>query len=67
MQHLSKSQRVIVLNNHDFNIDQNNCDYEFFHNRAALLCVSLITAAMSSDTVLIIPFVLDTSNFVELF
>ena len=28
------------LNNRDFNIDQNNLDYDFFHNRAALaLCV----------------------------
>ena len=26
-----------MLNNHDFNIDQNNRDYYFFHNQAALL------------------------------
>ena len=29
-------QRHNRVNNHDFNIDQNNCDYDFFHNRAAL-------------------------------
>ena len=30
----SKNNR---LNNRDFNIDQNNRDYDFFHNRAALI------------------------------
>ena len=29
----SKNNR---LNNRDFNIDENNRDYDFFHNRAAL-------------------------------
>ncbi len=28
---------IIVLNNRDYNIDQNNRDYDFCHNRAALL------------------------------
>src|SRR4029434_3869821 len=28
--------KVNRLNNRDFNIDQNNRDYDFFHNRAAL-------------------------------
>ena len=27
---------MIVINNRDFNIDQNNRDYDFGHNRAAL-------------------------------
>ena len=30
------------LNNRDFHIDQNNRDYDFLHNRAALLCVNLL-------------------------
>ena len=32
-----ESQKVIVLNNPDLNIDQNNPDYDFCHNRAALV------------------------------
>jgi len=28
---------MIVINNRDFNIDQNNRDYDFGHNRAALV------------------------------
>ena len=28
---------MIVINNRDFNIDQNNRDYYFGHNRAALV------------------------------
>ena len=28
---------MIVINNRDYNIDQNNCDYDFGHNRAALV------------------------------
>jgi len=28
---------IIVLNNRDFNIGQNNRDYDFCHNRAALV------------------------------
>ncbi len=31
---------IIVLNNRDYNIDQNNRDYDFCHNRAALVCPS---------------------------
>ncbi len=34
---------IIVLNNRDYNIDQNNRDYDFCHNRAAL---SHVTFAM---------------------
>ncbi len=30
---------IIVLNNRDYNIDQNNRDYDFCHNRAALVWV----------------------------
>ena len=33
------SQKVIVLNNRDLNIDQNNREYEFCHNRAALVLI----------------------------
>ncbi len=29
--------RIIVLNNRDYNIDQDNRDYDFCHNRAALI------------------------------
>ncbi len=29
--------QIIVLNNRDYNIDQNNRDYDFCHNRAALV------------------------------
>jgi hypothetical protein len=29
------------LNNRDFNIDQNNRDFDFFHNRDALPCVGV--------------------------
>ena len=32
-----QSDGIIVLNNRDFNIDQNNRDHHFVHNRAALL------------------------------
>ena len=28
---------MIVINNRDYNIDQNNRDYDFGHNRAALI------------------------------
>ena len=28
---------MILINNRDYNIDQNNRDYDFGHNRAALL------------------------------
>ncbi len=28
---------IIVLNNLDYNIDQNNRDYDFCHNQAALV------------------------------
>ena len=28
---------MIVINNRDYNIDQNNRDYDFGHNRAALV------------------------------
>ena len=34
---LFESQRHNRVNNRDFNIDQNNRDYDFFQNRAALL------------------------------
>ena len=40
----AKIQKVSVTkvffgeNNRDFNIDQNNRDYDFFHNRATLHC-----------------------------
>lgn len=27
------------MNNRDLNIDQNNCDYHFGHNRAALVII----------------------------
>jgi len=30
---------MIVTNNRDFNIDQNNRDYDFGHNRAALIAM----------------------------
>ena len=33
----SHLQRVFRLNNQDFNIDQNNHDYDFLHNQAALV------------------------------
>lgn len=36
MHHVSKLT-TNRLNNRDFDIDQNNCDYDFFHNRAALI------------------------------
>ena len=29
--------KINRLNNRDFNIDKNNRDYDFFHNRAALV------------------------------
>ena len=32
-----QTQKNNRLNNHDFNIDQNNRDYDFLHNRAALV------------------------------
>lgn len=28
-------QWIVVVNNHDLNIDHNNCDYDFCHNQAA--------------------------------
>ncbi len=31
------SPLIIMLNNRDYNIDQNNRDYDFCHNRAALV------------------------------
>ena len=29
------------MDNRDFNIDQNNSDYDFFHNRAALVYMAV--------------------------
>ena len=34
------------LNNQDFNIDQNNCDYDFFLDRAGLRCSPLDDGVM---------------------
>ena len=42
---LAKNNR---LNNRDFNIDQNNRDYDFSHNRAALLTTH--ESRMAGDT-----------------
>ena len=39
--HFLKNNR---LNDRDFNIDQNNRDYDFLHNRAALVCVSVCSS-----------------------
>ncbi len=37
---------IIVLNNRDYNIDQKNRDYDFCHNRAALISVKKIQAVI---------------------
>ena len=31
------NSKIIFFNNRDLNIDRNNRDYDFFHNRAALI------------------------------
>ena len=38
---------MIVINNRDYNIDQNNRDYDFGHNRAALLSNALLDRSVS--------------------
>ncbi len=40
---------IIVLNNRDYNIDQNNRDYDFCHNQAALLYLSSHKNPRSED------------------
>ena len=38
MQHVSEVTKKNHFYNRDFNFDPNNRDYDFFHNRAALVC-----------------------------
>ena len=39
------SNSNICLSDPDFNIDQNNRDYDFFHNQAALPCMMFLADA----------------------
>src|SRR4029434_5578128 len=50
MHHVFKL-KINRLNNRDFNIDQNNPDYDFFHNRAALVGHTNTTAATAAASV----------------
>jgi len=41
---------MIVINNRDYNIDQNNRDYDFGHNRAALFSMCFYIMFRCRDT-----------------